>query len=179
MKRDKKQAKSVSKKQSATNHSEHNKKLFLFVVKFFVIYLVLSTLVGLVDLSFLTNGITKISAEYLGLTYSESKIFVNSGEFIVGNSCTGLVSASILIAIIFALKKPSDKKKVLLAALGTLILLIMNIPRVMLVLFAAQIGFDPELVHMLTWFLMSAIILIVWYYGLKEITKVKDLSELV
>jgi len=164
---------------SSTSNKEHNKKLIVFALKFFIIYFVLSTLVGLIDLSFLTNRISAISAQYLGLSYSNSSIFVNQGEFIVGNSCTGLVSASILIAIIFALKKPIDKKKILLALLGAIILLIVNIPRVMLVLFAAKEGFDADLVHMSTWFLMSIIILLVWYFGLKRMTKVKDLSELV
>jgi hypothetical protein len=48
----------------------------------------------------------------------------------------------------------------------------------MLVLYAAQKGFDAELVHMATWFLMSAIVLVIWYYGTKKLAGIKEFSDL-
>jgi len=154
------------------------KKLFLFLIKFFVIFFVLSTLIGLVDLSFFTNYLTILVAKLANANFVGNVIFVGKASFIVSNYCTGLMSASILAAIIFALRKPELKKKILLFAFGLCLLLVVNVPRLLLVVLAAQSGFDAELVHTITWFLMSALILIIWYYGTKRIAK-KEVSSLI
>jgi hypothetical protein len=49
----------------------------------------------------------------------------------------------------------------------------------MLVLWAALVGVDAEAVHVFTWYLMSALILLIWYYGTKKVSKIKDFSELI
>ena len=48
----------------------------------------------------------------------------------------------------------------------------------MLVLVTAKLGFDADLVHTITWFIMSAFVLVIWYYGNKSIG-VKDFSKLI
>ncbi|MEK6958651.1 MAG: archaeosortase/exosortase family protein [archaeon] len=176
MKKAKKQTKrAISSPQSTQNKKE---KLLWFLAKFFGIYFALTILIELADLSFLTQAIAKIAGDALGMAVSGSIVQINGHTYTISNSCTGLASASILAAVIFSLKKPELVKKVMLFIAGTLILLLANIPRVMLVLVAAKAGFDANMVHTLTWFLMSAIILLIWYYGTKKMGKVKDFSEL-
>ncbi|MFA6268381.1 MAG: hypothetical protein WCW13_06670 [archaeon] len=155
------------------------KKIVFFLIKFTIIFLVLTIIIENADLSFLTQFIASLVAPVLGLTNTANIIGVGGLNFLITNSCTGLVSASILASVIFALKKPSLLKKAGLFTAGLVLLLIINIPRIMLVLFAAQIGFDSELVHEITWFLMSALILIIWYYGTKRILKKEEFSELI
>jgi len=154
------------------------KKLLLFVVKFFVIFAVLSALIELANLSFFTSFIAFVSASFLNAQWLGNVVFIRNSFFIITNSCTGLVSASILASIIFALKKPMLKKKVALFLLGTIILLAANIPRIIFVLYTAKIGFNAEVMHELTWFLMSAIVLTIWYYGTKRIEGIKEFNEL-
>ena len=154
------------------------KQLTFFLIKFFIIFLILSQIIELINLSFLTNFITFISASYLGLGFARSIIFVNGANFIVTNSCTGLVSGAILISLLFAGKKPAIEKKLALTLFGICFLLLVNIPRVMIVLLFAKVGFDAELVHTLTWFVMSGIVLLLWYYGNKAIG-IKNFNELI
>jgi len=153
------------------------KKLLFFVAKFFVIFAVLNILIELADLSFLTNFIASVSASFLNAQYLHNIVFVKN-FFIITNSCTGFVSASILASIIFALKKPKLKKKIILFLLGTAVLLIVNIPRIIFVLYMSKIGFNAELIHEMTWFLMSAVVLAIWYYGTKRIEGIKEFNEL-
>ena len=75
--------------------------------------------------------------------------------------------------------KPSIRKKLGVFVIGVVALLILNIPRVMLVLFAAKAGFDADTIHVYTWFLMSGAIILLWYYGNKKIAKVKDFGEMI
>ena len=157
---------------------KEQKKIYLFLVKFFVIFIILSTIIEFLHLSFLTEFITFISASYLGLDFVGSVVFVGATNFIVTNSCTGLVSGVILIALLFAGKKPALTKKLFLTAFGISLLLLINIPRVMIVLLFAKIGFDAELIHTLTWFFMSGIVLLIWYYGNKAIG-IKNFNELI
>jgi len=157
----------------------HAKKIIWFCAKFFIIYVVLQYLIELADLSALNYFIAYASASLLGLGYWGSMVFVNGAVFTVTNLCTGLVSASVLAAIVFSLRRPKLAQKIALFFLGLVLLMLINIPRVALVLYSASIGFDADLVHTLTWFIMSAAVLLIWYYGTKRIAKVKDFSELV
>jgi exosortase/archaeosortase family protein len=154
-------------------------KLLVFLIKFFTIFFVLSFIIEKLDLTFFLNIITSISANCLGLEFLGNKIFIERAVFIVTNSCTGLVSASILAAVIFALKKPKMHQKLKLFVFGTLLLVVINIPRIILILFVASIGvMDPDLIHTITWFLMSFMILGVWYFGTKYVSKIKEFNEL-
>ena len=153
-------------------------KIIIFLIKFFLIFFILSNIIESLDLSFLTNFLAFISASYAGLAFKGSYIFAKEHIFLVTNSCTGLVSASILAAVIFALSKPKLAKKVKLFIFGLLLLLVINVFRIMLVLFSAIIGLNPDIIHTITWFIMSGIVLLIWYYGTKKIDKINDFSEL-
>ena len=154
-------------------------KLLLFLAKFFVIFFLLSQLVELIDLSFLTNFLAKVSASFLGLDFLANQIFIDGAVFIVTNSCTGLISASILGAIIFALKKPSMFNKFKLFLFGTLLLLVVNVFRIIFILYFAKIGLDANLIHELTWYLMSGIIILIWYYCMEKVYEIKNFNLLV
>jgi exosortase/archaeosortase family protein len=147
-----------------------NKTIILFLIKFFIIYFVLSTIISLLDLSFFTNYLAMLTASILGLEFIGNIVFVDGSRFIITNYCTGLMSGAILASIIFALKRPEIKQKLLLFLFGFCLLLVINVPRLLLVLASAKAGFDAELIHTITWFVMSVIILVVWYFGTKSIT---------
>jgi len=157
---------------------KEQKKVYLFLIKFFIIFLILSFIIELVNLSFLTEFITFISASYLRLDFIGSTVSVFGANFIVTNSCTGLVSGAVLIALLFAGKKPSVKNKLALTIFGVCFLLLMNIPRVMVVLLFAKVGYDADLIHTITWFVMSGAVLLIWYYGNKAVG-IKNFNELI
>jgi exosortase/archaeosortase family protein len=158
---------------------KRDKPIFVFLAKFFAIFAVLEILINIVNLSVLTNLITLIVANFFDLPFTHDTIFVNCTEFMVTNSCTGLVSLAILIAITLPLKGMNLKKRLGIIIAGAVLLLSVNIPRIGLVIYAAMLGYDAEFVHELTWFFMSAVILLVWYYGIKFIEKKKEFSELI
>jgi len=113
------------------------RKAIIFLVKFFLIYAVLQTLILAMPLTFLQESIASSQASLLGLESSGSQIFFNSHVFEIVANCTGLMSISVLAAIVFSLRKPALKKKATLFALGTIILFPLNFARVYLVLAAA------------------------------------------
>jgi len=169
--------KTISQKTIVGNSK--NKKIALFIIKFFFIFFLLSFIVEILPLGWLNELIAQVSSSLVGLSAKGAIINIDGFNFIVGNACTGLMSASILAATIFSLAKPSIKKKLMLFTIGLGILLIVNIPRVSLVLLFAKYGFDANLVHELTWFVMSGVILLIWYYGTKKVCEIKDFSELI
>lgn len=158
---------------------KNNKKIIVFLAKFFAIFIILETLINLIDLSLLTNLLASVIAPLFNLPYLKNVIFTDSSHFVISNSCTGLVSLAILIAITLPLKAMELKKRIGIIVIGAIFLLLLNIPRIALVILASMNGFNAELVHELTWFLMSVLILIIWYYGIKLIQKEKDFSKLI
>jgi len=165
-----KRIKRKSEKKDVSKRIKPSKKesIILFLLKFCVIFFGLAFLINYVDLSFFNNYAASVSSSLVGLENQGNAVIVDEKVFFVTNNCLGLLTASILAALIFSFNEPDLKKKFVLFALGTAIILVANIFRLSLVLFSATIGFDAELVHTLTWFLMSAIVLVIWYYGSKD-----------
>ena len=149
-------------------------------MKFFLIYFLLQAAIQLSPLQPLQEFIAGIEAGALGLESQGSNIYTSSGLFVITASCTGLVSASVLAAIIFALKKPRLKTKVALFVGGTIALFLLNLARVYLVLLVA-IRFGAEtagIAHTVSWFSTAAFILALWYLGVKRIAGIKDFAGL-
>ncbi len=154
------------------------KKLIFFSIKFFLIFFILIYLIEIIDLSFISTVLAGIVSSFLGLSVINNQVLVGKTVFTISNACLGFFSISILIAIVFSLKKLELVKKVSLVLIGGGIIFLLNIPRLILVVYSAMIGFDADLVHSLTWFLMSGLILLILIFGLKYLYK-KELYELI
>jgi len=158
--------------------SKENKAILVFVIKFFLLFVILFLLISFSNLTFLNNFFAEYSAKIFGLEYFSNIIFGENINFVITNFCTGLVSVAILFSIIFAFKKPILINKSIIFVLGALILLIFNFFRILFVIFMAKIGFDAELIHSITWFVMSFLILFFWFYVNKLLLGYKKLNEL-
>ncbi len=155
------------------------KKAIVFLLKFFALYAVMQFLILVAPLGFLQEFIAATEATMLGLEAKGSTILFNDHRFEIVANCTGLMSISVLAAIVFSLKKPELKKKIGLLAAGAAILFPLNLLRVYFVLLAATTNPNiAESLHMLTWFAMSAAILILWYCLTKRVAKVKRFGKL-
>ncbi|MBS3059633.1 MAG: hypothetical protein J4224_04380, partial [Candidatus Diapherotrites archaeon] len=71
------------------------------------------------------------------------------------------------------------KSKTATLAIGVIFLLAANYVRVYFVLLSAIAfgGRAAEAVHIITWFLTAALVIVVWYYGTKRIAKVKEFND--
>lgn len=152
----------------------------LFLLKFFSIFLVLQSIIVVAPLSGLNEWIAKFEAGALNLESRGNTVFTGNAGYVITNSCTGLISGSILAAIVFSLKKPEPKKKTTVFFAGAVILFIINLLRVYIVILGGVIyGFGfAENLHVTSWFVMSAIIIAIWYYVTKKWAGIKDFSEL-
>ena len=158
-----------------------NKSAIVFVINFFIIFAVLEAGIYFLDFGFIENPLAQLEGNLTGLTVQRNQLFLGQGVFEIGSSCSGLVSLSILFAVVFALRKPELKKKIQIFIAGAVLLFVINIFRIFLVLLIGkQFGFQAaELAHEISWVATAAFILIFWYYFTKKIAKIKSFSELV
>src|SRR3989338_9410945 len=159
---------------------ERWKKAGRFLVFFFAIFFGLSALISWMDLSALEGYLAAFSGGVLGLPVSGNIVSVNGYPFAITNECTGLVSAAVLCAVVLSLRKPDFKTKTVLFLIGALVVFLLNIPRVMLVLYSAQIaGAEAaEVVPVATWFSTTLLILGLWIWTTRLVGKIRDFSEL-
>ncbi|MBN2127720.1 MAG: archaeosortase/exosortase family protein, partial [Candidatus Diapherotrites archaeon] len=136
------------------------KKSIEFAIKFFLIYFVLQFLIYFFDLSFLENAIASFIAGILSLSVSGNAISFNETLFIITPNCTGLVSASVLSAVVFSLKKPELKEKIKIFLIGAVLLFLINLIRIYFVILAGIYFNAAELMHVISWFAMTAFILL-------------------
>lgn len=153
----------------------------LFLAKFAAIFLVLYVLLFVFNPVWLENWIASLEAQWLGAQAVGNVVVVKNSSFIISESCTGIISMIILASIVFALKKPGIGKKIMLFAFGAIVLFFANLGRVYLVLLSASaFGFwAAEMLHVVSWFAMSALIIALWYYLTKAITKAKSFEEFI
>lgn len=144
------------------------------------IFLVLQEILVWIDLTLLKNGLAQFSGNLLGLAVDQNRVMVPTGSFEIDNLCTGLLSVSVLAAVVFSLSKPRLKQKILLFAAGGIVLFLFNIPRLILVLWIGkEFGLAAaELVHHVSWVSTSVLILAAWCVGTKRIANIKNFGEL-
>lgn len=161
--------------------SKKQKSGLLFLGKFFLIYFALEFLILVLDFSILNNTLAAFEGQLLNLSVFQNKIIVPDGVFSIDNSCTGLVSAAILAAVVFSVKKPNLKTKFKLWLASAAILFVLNLFRLYAVLWTGkQYGVAvAETVHIVSWISTAAFILVVWFFLTKKIANVKHPSELV
>ena len=150
-----------------------------FLAKFFAIFLLLQALVLIAPLEPIETAIAGFEAGVLGLQNTGNLIVTGNGNFEIAASCTGLVSAAVLAAVVFSLRKPGMRKKLAVFGAGTLLLLGFNLVRVYFVLWSARFGIGTaELLHIASWYATSAVVIGAWFYLTKKIAGVKNFYEL-
>jgi exosortase/archaeosortase family protein len=156
------------------------KKEIIFLAKFFFIFAVLQTAILALDMSLLSETIAKTEAIALGLESYGKLITVNNELYSIDANCTGVLSMAIVASIVFSLSKPRLKEKTRIFLSTSLVLFLLNLLRILLVLWTAKtFGPGPTgTVHIIAWFSTAAFILGLWYYSTKKIAKVEDFSEL-
>jgi len=156
------------------------KKTLMFLVKFTVIFSALHFLVWIVPTGFLQNWIAALEAGLTGLQVQGNLISLGEHKIMINPSCTGLVSSSIIAAIIFSLRKPEIKKKIQIFLLAAIVMFFLNLIRIYFVLLAGM-QFGGEwigIMHEASWLMTAVFIVGLWYYFTKKITKVEEFNEL-
>jgi len=155
-----------------------SKKEIIFIAKFFILFFVLEMIIHLLPLVSFQNFIAQTQGLFFGVEFNKNLIFISDGVFEIVPSCTGLVSASVLFAIIFSLKKPKIKEKFLIFLAGFVLLVLLNFLRIFFVVWTGiEFGIAiAEIVHILSWFSTAIFVIGLWYYFTIKITKEKSFS---
>ncbi len=156
------------------------KKTLMFLVKFGIIFSALHLLVWTVPTYFLQDWIASLQAGFTGLQVHGNLIFLGEHKILINPSCTGLISSSIIAAIIFSLRKPEIKKKIQIFLLAAIIMFFLNLIRIYIVLLAGM-QFGGEwigIMHEASWLMTAVFIVGLWYYFTKKITKIEEFNEL-
>ncbi len=155
-------------------------KAVRFTARFAVIFAVLYAILLATEFEGMQSALAGLEAGLVGGEASGNTVFAGGHGFEVTQSCLGLFSAIIFASIVFACRKPGAPKKLGIAAAGSAVLLLANIPRLYAVIMAGKL-FGPEtaeLVHVLTWFAMTAVIIALWHYSAKKIAG-REFGELI
>ncbi len=159
---------------------EGNKKTLLFLIKFTLIFSVLHFLVWTIPTTFIQKWIALIQANAFNLPVEGNLMFIETQKILINPSCTGLVSISIIAAIIFSLSKPEIKQKIKIFLAASAIMFVLNLIRIYFVLWVG-INYGVHLisiVHEISWMATALFIVMLWYYFTKKIAKVEEFNEL-
>lgn len=159
---------------------EENKKTVLFLIKFTLIFSVLHFLVWAVPTTLIQQWIALIQANAFNLPVNGNLMLIESQKILINPSCTGLISISIIAAIIFSLNKPEIKQKIQIFLAASAAMFVLNLLRIYFVLWVG-INYGIRLislVHEISWMTTAVFIVILWYFFTKKITKVKEFNEL-
>ncbi len=147
---------------------------YKFIIKFLIIFLLLQYLILNIDLIGLETTIAQIEGKILGLENFNNVILKEDIAFVIGPNCTGLLNSAILVALVFSFRKPKLDKKIMFLAAGISIILLVNLIRLYLILLAPSEY--VSILHTLSWYINSIIVLGLWYWFMKK--ELKSFNEL-
>lgn len=118
----------------------------------------------------LFNWFQEMLAQFLGNWYAipvrGTLLLLTPTPFEISALCTGITSVGIWIGLLWGFKLPLREEKIALAVWGSMLILIANIIRVMLIVYFGINLYlrEVEVIHIASWFVMSALILYAWYH---------------
>jgi len=108
-------------------------------------------------------------------------ILMDTGTFLLSESCIGIVSSSMIIGLVFGAVGVKPKNKALIAFYGITTMASINAARVFAVLYVGALnGIEAaELLHVTSWFVMALGTALVWYYFVKAVEKPRHFQDIV
>jgi exosortase/archaeosortase family protein len=123
-------------------------------------------------------------ARLLGGVYSipvrGSLLLLRPTAFDITPLCTGITSISIWLGLLWGFKLPEKKEKIALAVWGSIAILLINFLRVMLIVFWGTTYplTEVENLHIISWFVLSGIIVWGWRHFLLQRYAFKNGKEM-
>ena len=141
---------------------------WLFLIKFFALFLIPYALIHIIDLGWLTSAIASteswlFNAAGIPSSVVGSEIIAAGTSYTIIADCTGLVMVAMLFALLWATPL-KDKRRWLFLAIGVPFLLLFNLARLFVTLWAG-VALGPvalEAVHLCFWFVDAAAAVAVW-----------------
>ncbi len=123
----------------------------------FILYFIISFIVFLfIGLKVLAQPLIHLQVLLIKIIFGS---FFNYLSFVFVPECSGIVSISAYLSIILAFKLVKIKASTEIVLKSVLFLFIINIIRLIVVLFSEKISFVfAEIVHIISWFIIAVII---------------------
>ncbi len=115
-------------------------------------------------LEWLTTRLVSLGLSTLGVIHKVSGVYIlaNNGVFLINRDCTGIMSISVLVALLFS----SDicmEKKVFYSVFGSIFLVVWNIIRITISILGPF-----QILHFTLWFISTFLIVGIYYLALLD-----------
>lgn len=119
-------------------------------------------------------------ANVLGLSSQGIFIYVNGFAFEISAFCTGLSTWGLWLGLLYGFSFPRGMEKIKYALLGLAGVVLVNFFRLLGIVYVGmrESFVAVDVLHTLTWFVMSALVLGAWYYLLSVHLKTHDSQKI-
>ena len=148
----------------------HSSIIRQFILRFFIIFLAIETLLYYFPPLFYQEWLAKTIGNYFQLPVEGIFIWVNGVRFEISAFCVGLSTWAMWAGLVGGFSFPHNTEKIKYGLVGLIIILFFNFFRIAAIVFMGQFTGLPilETLHLLTWFAMSALVLGGWYFLLSK-----------
>lgn len=160
-----------STKKKQQSHSFYsNPRVRTFVIRFLLVFFAFQVLAVFSPLHFLQNAMAQILGGMFSLPVEGSLLLLRPTAFEITPLCTGITSIAIWLGLLWGFKLPEKKEKIALAVWGSIVILLINFFRVMLIVYWGKTYplAAVELAHTISWFVLSGVIILGWRYFLMQ-----------
>lgn len=147
-----------------------------FLIRFFVVFFAIELLLAYFPPVAYQTWLAESVGSVVHVPANGIFLSVNGIQFEISAFCTGLTSWGLLVGLLVGFTYPPWLKKIKYAALGLVGILMVNFFRLILIVYVGMATHLTmvDVLHTMTWFVMSALVVGVWYWMLCRHVKTRD-----
>lgn len=141
-----------------------------FLFRFFAIFLLAEVFLTLFPPIYYQEWLARIIGNMLDVPVQGVFVHVNNLRFEISAFCTGLSTIGLWLGLVYGFPFPLAREKMRYAIMGGGIILLANVIRLVGIVYVGMVfSFAAvDLLHTITWFVMSALVCGMWYYLLAK-----------
>lgn len=151
-----------------------------FIIRFTVLFVGMELLLILFPPIGYQQWIATQIGNLLHVPVDQTFLRVGGSFFEISAFCSGFTTFALFAGLVLGFSIPSIERKIGLLLSGGLFILVLNFIRIYLVVWIGEhysIG-AAETFHMITWFVLSALVMILWFILMKKETGARNQREL-
>ena len=151
-----------------------------FLLRFFTVFFLVEVFLSIFPPVYLQEWLAQTIGSVLHVPVNGIFLSVNGIAFEISAFCTGITTWGLWLGLSYGFSFPRGAKKLTYALIGLAAILFVNFFRLLAIVYVGKVSYFAavDMLHVITWFVMSALVMGTWYLMLSVYLKTTDSKKI-